>query len=103
MGNLSMVCFKQDKYRQSRDVASQALAIDGTHVKALYRRGIANRKMGDIDAARIDLKTALKHDPDNRQVRKELVLIKQDLDKLKQKEKRHCKLLFLPLLTPCIK
>jgi len=85
--NLSMVCFKQNKYQQSRDVASKALDVDSTNVKALYRRAVACRKMGDVDSAKKDLKLALQCDPNNRDVKKELLAIKKELDKEKMTKK----------------
>ena len=85
--NLSMVCFKQNKHKMSRDVAAKALEVDSKNVKALYRRAVASRAMGDIDAARSDLREALKLDPTNTAVKKELLLIKKSLEDQKQKEK----------------
>lgn len=85
--NLSMVCFKQNKHKMSRDVASKALEVDDQNVKALYRRAVASRAMGDVDAARADLKEALKLDPANTAVKKELLAIKKSLEDLKRKEK----------------
>ena len=85
--NLSMVTYKQEKYKMSRDVASKAIDIDGTNVKALYRRAMAHRMLGDIDSARDDLRAALGIEPNNVAVRKELVLIKKVLDERKAKEK----------------
>jgi len=85
--NLSMVCFKQNKHQQSRDVASKALGVDGTNVKALYRRAVASRKLADVDAARKDLREALKHDPENRSVQRELISIKKELEQIKSRQK----------------
>lgn len=85
--NLSMVCFKQNKHKMSRDVASKALEVDNQNVKALYRRAVASRAIGDVDAARADLKTAYKLDPTNTAVKKELLAIKKSLEDLKKKEK----------------
>ena len=85
--NLSMVCFKQDKHKMSRDVASKALEIDPINVKALYRRAVAYRKLGDAESARSDLREALKHEPNNKAVRKELVSIKKDVEASRAKEK----------------
>jgi tetratricopeptide (TPR) repeat protein len=85
--NLSMVCFKQNKHKMSRDIASKALEVEKCNVKALYRRAVASRAMGDVDAARADLKEALKLDPVNTAVKKELLAIKKSLEDLKQKEK----------------
>ncbi len=78
--NLSMVCFKQDKPKMSIEVATRALAIDSTNVKALFRRATAHRKLGDTDKARADLKMALKHDPTNTAVKRELLSIKKAID-----------------------
>jgi len=85
--NLSMVCYKQNKHQQSRDVASKALDVDGTSVKALYRRAVAHRKLADFDAARKDLREALKHDATNRDVQRELISIKKELERVKSRQK----------------
>eukprot|EP00571_Detonula_confervacea_P013003 CAMPEP_0172307430 /NCGR_PEP_ID=MMETSP1058-20130122/8295_1 /TAXON_ID=83371 /ORGANISM="Detonula confervacea, Strain CCMP 353" /LENGTH=560 /DNA_ID=CAMNT_0013019597 /DNA_START=12 /DNA_END=1694 /DNA_ORIENTATION=+ len=85
--NLSMVCYKQSKHKMSRDVASKALEIDSINVKALYRRAVAHRALGDADAAKADLRTALKTEPNNVSVRKELISIKKLVENQKAKEK----------------
>lgn len=85
--NLSMVCYKQDKHKMSRDVASKALEIDPANVKALYRRAVALRKLGDAESARADLRDALKAEPNNRAVRAELAGIKKEVEASRAKEK----------------
>jgi tetratricopeptide (TPR) repeat protein len=85
--NLSMVCFKQNKHKQSRDVASKALEVDSENVKALFRRAVAFRKLGDFDKAKVDLKFALQLDPTNRAVQKELLSLKKEADDKKKSEK----------------
>ena len=85
--NLSMVCYRQKKHKLSRDVASKALEVDSNNVKALYRRAVAHRAMGDVDAAKSDLKAALSVDPDNTAVKKELISIKMTIEESKAKEK----------------
>ena len=85
--NLSMVCHRQKKYKLSRDVASRALDVDAHNVKALYRRAVAHRALGDGDAARVDLRMALKADSNNVTVKKELVSLKKSMDDQKAKEK----------------
>ena len=85
--NLSMVCFKQQKHKMSRDVATKAIEIESTNVKALYRRAVAHRAMGDVDSAKDDLRTAFKTDPNNVAVKKELISIKKVLEDRKAKEK----------------
>jgi tetratricopeptide (TPR) repeat protein len=86
--NLSMVCFKQNKLKLSLDVASQALKVDPANVKALYRRAVANRKLGNTKEARDDLKEAMKHDPNNVAVRKELLSIKKETEESFAREKK---------------
>jgi hypothetical protein len=78
--NLSMVCFKQNKYQQSKDVASKVLLVDRLNVKALYRRAVASRKLKHLDSAREDLRAAYEADPDNRAVQKELLAVKKELE-----------------------
>jgi len=85
--NLSLVCLKQGKAKMSRDVASKALEIDETNIKALYRRGVAYRALGDVKKASNDLRTAFKLDPENREVKRELISLKKDIEALKAKEK----------------
>jgi tetratricopeptide (TPR) repeat protein len=85
--NLSMVCFKQNKHKQSRDVASKALEVDSENVKALFRRAVAFRKLSDFDKAKVDLKFALQLDPTNRAVQKELLSLKKEADDKKKSEK----------------
>jgi hypothetical protein len=83
-----MVCFKQNKPKLSLDVASQALKVDPANVKALYRRALANRKLGNAKEARDDLKEALKTEPNNAAVRKEFFSIKKEMEESSAREKK---------------
>lgn len=85
--NLSMMSFKLQKYKQSETVATNALAIDPKHVKSLYRRAAARRKLGDPEGARDDLKLALQEEPNNTTVRKELAALKKELEDAKRAQK----------------
>ena len=84
--NLSTVCHRQGKHRMSRDVAGRALAIDPCCVKALYRRAVAHRGMGDFDAARADLRAALQEEPTNGSVKRELASVKKAMDERRKGE-----------------
>lgn len=86
--NLSMMCLKIGKPKQSVQVASAALEIDANNVKALYRRAIARRQLGDTELAKADLKLALQQDPVNVAVKKELASLKKELDEAKQAQKK---------------
>mmetsp|Transcript_5922 Transcript_5922/g.15106 ORF Transcript_5922/g.15106 Transcript_5922/m.15106 type:complete len:753 (-) Transcript_5922:33-2291(-) len=85
--NHSMVLFKQSKYRASRDVASKVLDSDPKHVKALYRRALASRKMGDLDDAKKDLRVALSVDANNKACQKELVAVKKQIETATKQQK----------------
>ncbi|KAL7540532.1 hypothetical protein ACHAXR_012233 [Thalassiosira sp. AJA248-18] len=86
-------CFLHLKiYAKCVEYCNEALEIDADnvdsrHVKALYRRSVAHRAMDDVDAARADLRTALKVDPNNSTLKKELVAIKITMEKQNAKEK----------------
>lgn len=86
--NLSMMCFKLDKHKQSSEVATAVLKIDSANVKALYRRAVARRKLGEYDEAKNDLREALKHDPVNVSVKKELASIKKELEESKRAQRQ---------------
>jgi tetratricopeptide (TPR) repeat protein len=88
LNNHAMVLFRLKQYKTSRNVATHALQVDGENVKALYRRAVAQRKLGDVKEARDDLKQALKYDANNVAVRKELVSIKKQLEDSTAKEKK---------------
>ena len=92
--NLSMVMFKQEKYKLSRDVATKVLQLEESNVKALYRRATAHRKLGDIMEAKADLTKAYKMDPYNSAVKKELQAVKSVLEKSKATEKVQMKKAF---------
>ena len=86
--NLSMVCFKQKKYSQSIQVATQALQVDPFNVKALYRRATARRWTGDYEQARADLKEALQQDANNTACQKELATVKRLSEEYKKSQKK---------------
>mmetsp|Transcript_9471 Transcript_9471/g.17823 ORF Transcript_9471/g.17823 Transcript_9471/m.17823 type:complete len:600 (+) Transcript_9471:107-1906(+) len=85
--NLSMVCYQQNKFQQSRDIASKALTLDSQNVKALYRRAMAHVRLGNVNDAKKDLKLACTIDPSNRAVKKELYLLVKEMEKEKQSQR----------------
>jgi tetratricopeptide (TPR) repeat protein len=86
--NLSMMLFKLDKHKQSVQVATSALDVDRTSVKARYRRACAHRKLGNSEEARHDLREALKYDANNTAVKKELIAIKKEMDCANEAQKK---------------
>ncbi len=86
--NLSMMCLKIGKPKQSVQVASAALEIDANNVKALFRRAVARRQLGNTEEAKTDLKLALQQDPANAAVKKELASLKKELEQAKLAQKK---------------
>lgn len=56
--NMAACYLKLDKPREAADVASAALAHDGKNAKALYRRGMSKRLLGQTAGALEDLERA---------------------------------------------
>ena len=86
--NLSTVMFKNGKYRASAEVAGRAVRIDGGNVKALYRRAAANRRLGDLEGARADLRAALAADAGSAACRRELAAVRRELELARESQKR---------------
>lgn len=84
--NVSACRLKQEKYHQVIEVTTQVISHDGSHIKALYRRGMARRKLGQTAAALEDLEQAKciseKASPDGRAdvaILREIVSARKDL------------------------
>ncbi|KAF0700461.1 Aste57867_8990 [Aphanomyces stellatus] len=85
--NSAMACLKGEDYAGAASSASKALKNDKNNVKALYRRGVALMYSNDLDRAKEDLTSAAKLDPQNRDVRRELVVLKEKLAEAKKVQK----------------
>jgi hypothetical protein len=86
--NLSTVLYQKQQYAASRAAASQALAQKPTHVKALYRRAVALRQLGDADAAKADLVAALAIDASHAPTRKEYKALQQSMRTAKEQQSK---------------
>ncbi|CAH0513318.1 unnamed protein product [Peronospora belbahrii] len=85
--NAAMAYLKAENYGEAVSVASKALKNEPTNVKALYRRGVGRIYLNDLDRAKEDLLAAGKQDPSNRDVRRELEVLKQKMKEAREKEK----------------
>lgn len=85
--NMAMVFAKQSKWKQCADVAKSALGVDPKNIKAIFRRSVALRNMGDLDAAKALLKEGLKVDSSSKDLRRELAVVKSESDKAKKRAK----------------
>jgi len=66
----------------------KALDIDTNNVKALFRRGQGYLRNSEFTKAKSDLMEAAKLDPNNKEIRQELDLLKKKLEEYKNKEKQ---------------
>ncbi|KAF9946202.1 hypothetical protein BGZ70_003335, partial [Mortierella alpina] len=75
--NRAMALLKLERYSEVERDCTLGLTLDSRNVKALWRRGIARRFMGNLGGAVMDLELALKTDPSNKAVKEELSKLQQ--------------------------
>ncbi len=81
--NSAMACLKSGAYSQAATSAGKALKNDKLNVKALFRHGVALMHLNDLDRAKEDLMAAAKLEPQNRDIRMQLAVLKQKLEEAK--------------------
>ncbi|KAL9171565.1 hypothetical protein ABFS82_04G217900 [Erythranthe guttata] len=77
---------KLKEYKQAEKLCTKVLELEGTNVKALYRRAQAYMNMADLDLAEFDIKKALEIDPDNRDVKLEYKILKEKVKEINKKD-----------------
>ena len=85
--NIAQCNLKLGEWEKVIPACTDALALDAKSVKALYRRGHAHLKLGDVGSARADMTQAAQLDPQNRDVRRELEAVKAMEKAAKEKQK----------------
>ncbi|KDO20890.1 hypothetical protein SPRG_14121 [Saprolegnia parasitica CBS 223.65] len=85
--NGAMASLKTQSYTAAASAAAKALKLDKSNVKALFRHGVALMHLNDLDRAKEDLLAAAKLDPQNRDVRRELVVLKAKMEEAKKAQK----------------
>lgn len=70
--NLALTYSKLELHKKVVESATQALALDASNAKALFRRAAAHEKLADVDAAHADVLRAAQDDPLVRQLRERL-------------------------------
>ena len=79
--NLAACQLKLGQESHASSNCSRVLVGDPGNVKALYRRGLASMRLGDLDQAEEDLREAGRREPGNTAVQKQL----RELTQLKQR------------------
>merc|ERR1712238_372632 len=87
--NAAMCYIKLKSWPDAIRTTDHVLEIDSekSNIKALYRRGVARTHLGMHKEAKIDLMDAYKIDNKNKEVRKALAQLKEEVAKAKKKEK----------------
>jgi peptidylprolyl isomerase len=86
--NLAMCQEKMQKPGLVLSACNEVLKLDPDNMKALYRRGVASIKSGDLDVAQKDLQRALSKTPDNVAVKKALASLKKKQAALDAKDRK---------------
>ena len=77
--NVTLCHLKSSHYEHAIDTASKVLKLDNGNAKALYRRGVANLELGNIEDASNDLLKAKEHDPNNKAINDQLLIAQHRL------------------------
>ncbi|KAF1326373.1 Peptidyl-prolyl cis-trans isomerase, partial [Globisporangium splendens] len=85
--NGAMSYLKIEDYAEAVSLATKALKNDAKSVKALFRRGVGRMNLNELDRAKEDFVAAGKLDPANREVRRELEVLKKKMKEAREKEK----------------
>ena len=85
--NIALVSNKLKEFLEGISAATQALDINEMNAKALYRRASSRQGLVQYEEAIADLNEALGFEPDNQDIKNELVKVKEAIAKQKAKEK----------------
>eukprot|EP00743_Colponemidia_sp_Colp-15_P005239 GILK01005636.1.p1 GENE.GILK01005636.1~~GILK01005636.1.p1 ORF type:complete len:280 (-),score=54.27 GILK01005636.1:125-964(-) len=85
--NLALCFLKTGHEEAAIEHCNKVLEFQDSNVKALYRRGQARLKVGEIDDGKADLKRALQLEPSNAAVRQALIDAKEVTEKYREKQK----------------
>lgn len=85
--NVALMSLKLKDYEDCLEKCEEALDINQSCAKALFRRGQAYRGMKDWDKALADLKKAFEFEPEDKAIKREITLVQKDIAEYKKKEK----------------
>ena len=85
--NSALCHLKLGSHRAAADAATKALALDGSNVKALFRRGQALSQLAELMEAEADLKKVLELDEGNAEAKREMAVLKRKQREQNAKDK----------------
>lgn len=75
---MSVCTNNTEDYRDTIRNCTKAIEVDANATKAIYLRSVAHMKMGDLDEAMTDIKTAIKIAPSDGNLRNQFEAIKRE-------------------------
>lgn len=91
---------KLKDYKEAAKLATKVLEMDGSNVKAMYRRAQAYMETADLDLAELDIKKALEIDPDNKEVKMEYKKLKEKVREYNKKDAKFYSNMLAKMLEP---
>ncbi|XP_036372496.1 peptidyl-prolyl cis-trans isomerase D [Megalops cyprinoides] len=86
--NIAACKLKMQLWQEAIDSCSEALELNQTNTKALYRRAQGWQGMKEYDKALLDLKKAQEIAPEDKAIGNEILRVRQKVKEEKEKEKR---------------
>uniref|UniRef100_A0A182P654 peptidylprolyl isomerase n=1 Tax=Anopheles epiroticus TaxID=199890 RepID=A0A182P654_9DIPT len=84
-----ILCLQKLNHHDEAKVAcDDALKIDSKNVKALYRRGMSNLALGDLDRALRDFSTVLEIEPENKAAMNQMTICKHKIKAYNDQQKK---------------
>lgn len=80
--NQALCLLKLERWEEAEARATKALNVDSAHSKAIYRRGLARLRLGNVRGALDDLQKAGRLEPNNREVRERCEEARKLVDEL---------------------
>ena len=87
VGNMAMVCLKLEDFKGAIINSNLVLEKEPNNIKALFRRGMANFKLGNLENAKVDLQKSSELDPKDVSSKKELNLVNKAIKEKNAKDK----------------
>lgn len=89
------LCYqKLNNFDEVRHSCNEALSLDGSNVKALYRRGQAHFSLGETEKALVDFEKIREIEPENKAALNQISICKQKLKQYHEEEKKRYKNMF---------
>ncbi|XP_028658489.2 peptidyl-prolyl cis-trans isomerase D [Erpetoichthys calabaricus] len=86
--NVAACKLKLQQWQEAIDSCTEALTLDHSNTKALYRRAQAWQGIKEYDKALVDLKKAQEINPEDKAVHNEMLKVKQKVKEEKEREKK---------------